>query len=62
MGGTHITHAKNEKDIQNFVGKTEGEARLGRSSRRMKDNIKLNLKEIVCECVDWIDVSHNGVL
>jgi hypothetical protein len=28
----------------------------------MKDNIKLNLKEIVCECVDWIDVSHNGVL
>jgi hypothetical protein len=32
----------------------EGKIPLGRPGRKWKDNIKLNLKEIGCEFVDWI--------
>jgi len=36
------------------VGKPEGKRPLGRHRRRLKDNIKMALKEIRWEGVEWI--------
>jgi hypothetical protein len=39
-----------------LVGKPKGKRSLGRSRRRWVDNIKMDLKEIGWDGVDWIDV------
>jgi hypothetical protein len=39
-----------------LVGKSEGKRPLGRSRHKWKDNIKMALKEIVLESVDWIHI------
>jgi hypothetical protein len=31
---------------------------LGRPTRRWEENIKVNLKEIICEDVDWIHLAQ----
>jgi len=41
------------------VGKTEGERPVGRSSRRLEDNIKMDLQELGCGGVDWIDLAQD---
>ena len=38
------------------MGKHEGKRPLGRSSRRWKNNIKLDIQEVEYEGMDWIDV------
>jgi hypothetical protein len=38
------------------VGKPEGKRPLGRPRRRWKDNTKMDLQEVGCECMDQIDV------
>jgi len=40
-----------------LVGKPEGRRPLGRPGRRWKDNIKMDLQEVGCEGMDWIDVA-----
>jgi len=40
-----------------LVGKSEGKRSLGRLRCRWDDNIKMDLKEEGCRCMDWIDVS-----
>jgi hypothetical protein len=37
-----------------FVGKPEGSMLFGRPRRRWEDNIRMDLKEIGWEVVDWI--------
>jgi hypothetical protein len=37
-----------------FVGKPEGERLLGRPRRRWVDNIKMDLREIEWDGVEWI--------
>ena len=37
-----------------LVGKPEGERPLGRPRRRWEDNIKMDLREVVCDPRDWI--------
>jgi hypothetical protein len=37
-----------------LVGKPEGKRPLGRPRHRWKDNIKIDLKEVGCGCMDWI--------
>jgi hypothetical protein len=39
-----------------LVGKSEGKTPLGRPSRRWDDNIKINLQEVGCGCIDWIEL------
>jgi hypothetical protein len=39
-----------------LVGKPEGKRSLGRSRRRWVDNIKIDLKEIGWDSMDWIDL------
>jgi hypothetical protein len=40
-----------------LVGKPEGERAFGRPKRRWEDNIKMDLQEVVCGGMDWIDVA-----
>ena len=40
-----------------LVGKPEGKGPLGRPRRRWEDNIKMDLQEVGCEVMDWIDVA-----
>jgi hypothetical protein len=38
------------------MGKPEGKRPLGRFRHRWEDNIKMDLKEVECGGMDWIDV------
>ena len=38
-----------------LVGKPEGKRPLGRPSRRWEVNIKMELQEVGCGDMDWID-------
>jgi len=42
-----------------LVGKPEGERPMGRPRRRWEDNIIMDLQEVVCRSVDWIELSQN---
>ena len=39
------------------MGKPEGKRPLGRPKHRWEDNIKMELQEVGCEGMDWIDVA-----
>ena len=39
-----------------LVGKPEGKRPLGRPKRRWEDNIKMDLQEVGCGGVDWIEL------
>jgi hypothetical protein len=42
-----------------LVGKPEGKRPLGRPRRRWVDNIKMDLREIGWDGVDWIDMAQD---
>ena len=39
-----------------LVGKPEGKRLLGRSRSRWEDNIKMDIQEVGCGGMDWIDM------
>jgi hypothetical protein len=41
------------------VGKPEGKKPLGRPRFRWEDDIKMELQEVVCGCMDWIELSQD---
>ena len=48
-----------------LVGKPEGKRLLGRPRRRWEDNIKMDLREVVCDPGEWIillKIGTNGEL
>jgi hypothetical protein len=47
-----ITQMRSEYDI--WVGKPKGKRLLGRPGRRREDNIKMHLRVMGWEIVDWI--------
>jgi len=42
-----------------LVGKPEGKRPLGRPRRRWENNIKMDLQEMGCGDMDWIDVAQD---
>ena len=42
-----------------LVGKPEGKELLGKPRRRWEDNIKLDLQEVECGSMDWIEVAQD---
>jgi hypothetical protein len=53
MGGTCSTRGRNEKCIQYF-----GNRPLGRPRRRWEYNVRMVLREIPWEGVDWIHLTQ----
>ena len=42
-----------------LVGKPEGRRPLGRPRHRWEDNIRMDLWEVGCGCVDWMELAQN---
>jgi len=42
-----------------WVGKPKGKRPLGRRRRRWKDNIKMDLQEVGCGGMDWIELAQD---
>ena len=42
-----------------LVGKPEGKGPLGRPRRRWQDTIKMDLQEVGCGGVDWIELEQD---
>ena len=41
------------------MGKPEGKRPLGRPRRRWEDNIKMDLQEVGCVGMDWIELAQD---
>ena len=42
-----------------LVGKPEGRRPLRRPRRRWEDNIRMDLREVGCGCVDWMELAQD---
>ena len=59
MCGACSKYGGDERRIQDLVGKPEGKRPLGRSRRRWEDNIKMDLQEVGCWGMDWIELTQD---
>jgi hypothetical protein len=57
MGGACSTSGEKRNAYRILVGKPEGKRPLGKPRRRWVDNIKIDLRGIGWDGVDWIDMA-----
>jgi len=57
MGGACV--GESEALYRVLMGKPEGKRPLGRPRHRWEDNIKMDLQEVGCRGMDWIDLSQD---
>ena len=43
-----------------LVGKSERKRPLGRTRRRLEDNIKMDFQEVGGDCGDWMDLAQDA--
>jgi hypothetical protein len=56
----HVARVGEKRDgYRVLMGKREGKRPLGRSRSRWEDNIKIDLEEVGCGGVDWIELTEN---
>jgi hypothetical protein len=56
----HVVGMEDKKNAYRIlVGNPEGKRPLGRTRRRWVDNIKIDLREIEWDDLDWIDLAQN---
>jgi hypothetical protein len=53
------TYRKEEMLIQGLVGENEGKRPLGITRRKWEFNIMMDLQEVGCVVVDWIELSQD---
>jgi len=55
----HVARMRENRGVYSvLVGKPEGKRPLGRSRRRWEDNNKVDLQEVGCGGMDWIDLTE----
>ena len=59
MGGACSSYGERRGVYSVLVGKPEGKKPLGRTRRRWEDNIKMNLQEVGCGGMDWIEQAQD---
>jgi hypothetical protein len=56
----HVACMGERRDVYRvLVGKPEGRRPLGRPRRRWEDNIRMDLREMGCGCVDWVELAQD---
>jgi len=56
----HVARLGEKRGVYRIlVGKPEGKRQLGRPRRRWEDNIKMDLHEVGCRGVDWIEPAQD---
>jgi hypothetical protein len=50
-------HGRDEKCVQNFSQKTRREQPLERQRSKWKENIRMELREMAWEIVDWMSLA-----
>jgi len=56
----HVAHMGEERGVYRvLVGKLEGRRPLGRPRCRWVDNIRMDLREVGCGCMDWIGLAQD---
>ena len=56
----HVARMGEERVVYRvLVGKADGKRPLGRPRRRWVDNIRMDLQEVRCGCVDWIGLAQD---
>ena len=56
----HVARMGERRGVYNvLVGKPEGKRPLGRPRRRWEDNVKMNLQEVGCGILDWIELAQD---
>ena len=59
MGGSCSAYGEEESLIQGLVGKPEAKRPLGRPKVRWDDNIKMDLQEVRCGVMGWIELAQD---
>ena len=56
----HVARVGERKGVYKvLVGKHEGKRPLGRPRRRWEDNIRMDLQEVGCGSMDWIELAQD---
>jgi hypothetical protein len=56
----HVTHMGDRRGIfRVLVEKPEGKRSLGRARSRWEDNIKMDLQEVGCGGLDWMELAQD---
>jgi hypothetical protein len=58
MGGACSSYGEGRGVYRVLVGKPEGKRPLGRFRRRCVDTIKIDLQEVECRVMDWIELAQ----
>ena len=58
-GGICSACGGGERRIYSFGGKPKGRKPLGKRRRRWVENIKMDLREVVCGSMDWIELTQD---
>ena len=56
----HVAQMRDERGVYRIlVGRSLGKRPLGRPRRRWEDNIKMDLQEVRCGGMDWIELAQD---
>jgi len=56
----HVVRMGEKRSVYSvLVGRPEGKKPLGRARRRWEDNIKLDVQNVGCKSMDWVDLAQN---
>ena len=56
----HVARRGERRGVyRDLVGKSEGKRPLGRPRHRWEDNIKMDLQEVGCRGMDWIELAQD---
>jgi len=59
IGGACSTYGERRGVYRMFVGKPEGKRPLRRPKRRWENNIKMDLQEVECGGMDWMQPAQD---
>ena len=59
MGGACSAYGERRGVYRALVNEPEGKRPLGRPRRRWEDNIKMDLQDVGCGGVDWIELAQD---